>query len=35
MKNKFCSIEAEYLYNLVISFNQAIMNDISQLKSKI
>lgn len=30
MKNKFCSIEAEYLYNLVISFNQAIMNDISQ-----
>lgn len=30
MNSKFYSEEAEYLYNLVISFNQSIMEDLTQ-----
>ena len=30
MESKFSSEEAEYLYNLVIKFNQSIMEDLTQ-----
>ena len=30
MESKFSSEEVEYLYNLVIKFNQSIMEDLTQ-----